>query len=205
MLRLDAAGADATEWMLKQLRVEHGYGWKIGQTEQTKIARDIKEKFCYVALDFDEEMEKSDTSSELEQWYELPDGEVIAIGTERFRCPEVLFNPELIGLEQEGIHKLTFQSIMKCGEDIRKDFYSNIVMSGGTFMFPGVAERMQKEVRALVPEKYVVKTIAHPERKNSSWIGGSIVASLSTFQEMWITKAEYDEAGPAIVHRRCCD
>jgi len=135
--------------------------------------------------------------------YELPDGQVITIGNERFRCPEVMFKPNFIGLEQEGVHKLTFQSIMKCDVDIRKDLYGNIVMSGGSTMFNGVAERMQKEVAALAPDSMTIKIIAPPERKYSVWIGGSILSSLSTFEEMWITKNEYDEAGPSIVHRKC--
>lgn len=62
---------------------------------------------------------------------------------------------------------------------------------------------MKKEVTALAPNSMTVKIVAPPERKYSVWIGGSILASLSTFEDMWITKAEYDESGPAIVHRKC--
>ena len=94
-------------------------------------------------------------------------------------------------------------SIMKCDLDIRKDLYGNIVMSGGTTMYAGISDRMQKEITALAPSSMKVKIVAPPERKYSVWIGGSILASLSTFQQMWISKQEYDEAGPSIVHRKC--
>ena len=82
---------------------------------------------------------------------------------------------------------------MKCDVDIRKDLYANIVLSGGTTMFPGVGERMTKELVALAPSTMKIKVVAPPERKYSVWIGGSILSSLSTFQSMWISKAEYDE------------
>lgn len=70
-------------------------------------------------------------------------------------------------------------------------------------MYPGLADRMHKEITNLAPSSMKVKIIAPPERKYSVWIGGSILASLSTFQQMWVSKQEYDEAGPAIVHRKC--
>lgn len=85
------------------------------------------------------------------------------------------------GMEFPGIHELTFQSIMKCDVDVRKDLYGNIVLSGGTTMFPGIAERLSKEVVKLAPSTMKIKVVAPPERKYSVWIGGSILSSLSTF------------------------
>merc|ERR1712083_1121688 len=103
---------------------------------------------------------------------------------ERFRAPESLFQPSFLGMESAGVHEVVHNSIMRCDIDIRKDLLANIVMSGGTTMYAGIADRMQKEITALAPSTIKVKIIAPPERKYSVWIGGSILGSLSTFQNL---------------------
>ena len=121
----------------------------------------------------------------------------------RFRAPEALFDPAVLGHEFPGIHRTTYNSIAKCDMDVRRELFGNVVLSGGSSMYPGLAERLTKELGALASSSIKVKIIAPPERKYSVWIGGSILASLSTFQNMWISRQEYDESGPSIVHRKC--
>ncbi|KAH8836083.1 actin-2 [Flagelloscypha sp. PMI_526] len=195
--KLDIAGRDITDYLIKLLtdRVSPL------TTADFEVVQKIKENFCYVATNFDEEVTTASKSSIIEKNYELPDGQVITLGNERFRAPEALFKPHLIGFDKGGIAEMLNDSINGCDVGIRTELHKNVVLSGGSTMYPGIADRLQKELTHLTQGD--IKIVAPQERQNSVWIGGSILASLSTFTSMWISKEDYNENGPSIVHRKC--
>ena len=126
-LRLDIGGENVTDHLIRML-IDRGYSF---YTSAEKLfAIDIKEKLCYVSTDYDTEL----CSEDLEGWarkYQLPDGEVINVGVQRFRAPECLFRPSMVGMSAYGVHQMTYESIKKCDESIRKDLYENILLAGG--------------------------------------------------------------------------
>ena len=197
--RLDIGGYDLDDTLLKLV----SNSCISSSRAEMEIVRDMKEKLCYVALNVEQEMKICAQGSSLEKKYELPDGEEMTIGKEQFMCTEALFEPSIVCFSAPGIHDNAFNSIMRCDADIRKDLLANIVLAGGSTMFPGFAERVQKEITAMAPAAMTVKVTAPPERQNSAWLGGSILAEMATFQAMWISKQEYDESGPTCVHRKC--
>jgi len=206
-LKIDFAGRELTEYLTKILA---NRGYNINREFAEREVMKIKEQFAYVALDFDEESRKFEQApNSIEKNYDLPDGQVITVGSELFRTPEVLFKPSHNGREDAGIHQKTYDAIQKCSFEIRKDLFQNILLSGGCSMFEGMAERMNKEVKALAPASMKVNIVApamggqKEDKKHDVWIGGSILASVSSFQHLCIDKQEYADAGPSIVHRKC--
>lgn len=174
-----------------------------GSVQDRECIREAKEKLCFVALDFEQEMTNMSTVRSMESSFSLPDGHQLTVGSQRFQCPEGLFQPLLLDIDVNGIHEMSYNSIMRSDTDIRKDLYGNVVMAGGSTMFAGMSDRMGKELMALAPTAMKIKIVAPPERKFAAWLGGSIFAALSTFEKVWITREEYDEHGPSIVQKKC--
>lgn len=106
------------------------------------------------------------------------------IGQERYRAPEILFDPELIGLEYPGVHQIVQDAITRTDLDLRKSLYLNIVLSGGSTLCKNFPDRLMREIKRLAVEDMKIRISAPAERKYTTWIGGSILAGLSTFRKV---------------------
>jgi len=198
--RANLAGRELTTYLGDILNES---GINLTSSAEFDIVRDIKEKKTYVALDYEAEMQAFANDKSKETTYELPDGTVVTFGNQQIKCPEVLFKPQLIGKDFPGMDKMVYNCIQACDIDVRRDLFKNITLSGGSTMFPGINDRLVKEIKAVANASVEVKVIAPNERKFSVWIGGSTLSSLTTFSSMWISKGEYEETGVNIVHRKC--
>ncbi|KAL1461799.1 hypothetical protein WDU94_013670 [Cyamophila willieti] len=195
IMRNDIAGRDVTRYLKLLLKKE---GVNFRTTAEFEIVRTIKEKACYLSSN----PIKEETSDSEKHQYILPDGSSLDIGHARFRAPEVLFRPDLIGEESNGIHEVLSFAIQKSDLDLRKVLYQNIVLSGGSTLFKGFGDRLLAEIRKNAPKDLKIRISAPQERLYSTWIGGSILASLDTFKRMWVSKREFDEDGKRAIHRK---
>lgn len=240
MTRMDIAGRDVTDRLALLLRRA---GRALTTSAEKDVCREIKERHCYVSADpgkdeqafavakarsFRNERRRSDPSAEdpvpastpnaadpVPRIHELPDGSRIVLGPERFRAPDVLFEPSVLGSEDGGVPKVVDLAAKKADLDLRATLYSQIVLAGGSTLFPGFGDRLLKDLKLYAPPytklrihvrlflffKFIL-TQAPPERMLSTWIGGSILASLATFKTMWVLRSEYEEDGPRIFSAR---
>ncbi|XP_010124080.1 PREDICTED: actin-like protein 7A [Chlamydotis macqueenii] len=194
--KVDYAGLDITRYLMRLLN-ESG---NVFTEHQLNIVQDLKENCCYTSLDLEQDLslpvQKQQTN------YVLPDGNIITVGRERFLCAEALFQPALLGSQQPGLLQLTLTCLKKCDADIRKKMVGNIVLCGGSTMMEGFANRFQMELARMCPRDNLI-TSALPQRKASVWIGGSILASLPSFQELWVYRREYEEHCPSCIFKKC--
>ncbi|NXM69028.1 ACL10 protein, partial [Serilophus lunatus] len=161
----------------------------------------LKEQCCYVSLDYETELQEQ--GSHHPARFQLPDGHWITLGKERFCCPEPLFQPKLLQHSSPGIHQLAWQSLQTVPDHSRRDMLGNIVLSGGSSMFPGFPERMCLGLNLLFQGTGVhIEVLASPERGTAAWVGGSMAASLTSFQHEWMTNGEYQEHGAEYTHMR---
>ena len=204
IVRMDIAGRSVTEYLQLQLRRT---GHRFYTSAEMEVVRQIKEKCCHVAFNPTGEENgvsnatKGDSGNKYSQ-FQLPDGSVIQVGSEAYRAPEVLFRPVLIGSEERGVGDSVVQSVLKSDIDIRRVLLSQIVLSGGSTTFKGFGDRLLNEIRNHrgAPKETKIRIAAPPERLYTTWMGGSILASLATFKSTWISKKDYQEHGARLMY-----
>nr|XP_003230734.1 PREDICTED: actin-85C [Anolis carolinensis] len=193
--RINFAGRDITKY-LATLLLETGHSF-LSSSEQ-EIVKDIKENLCYVSLEPNNETEKSVVHT-----YTLPDGSPVKIGEQLYKAPECLFRPTDAGITAPGIQQMILESISRCDGSIHQDMWKNIVVAGGSTLFAGLSERLLKELHARAPKRMLPNVEAPEDRMHSVWIGASVLTSLPSFQERWVTQKEYKEVGSTVLQKKC--
>lgn len=185
--RLDVAGCDLTEHLAQLLLAG-------GQSPlKAELVNQIKETCCYVAMDMTAELARMQSQTRVD--FVLPDKQVITLGSERFRCPEALFQPNLLGVNQPGLPQLALLSISRLEAKQQEQLLANVVLDGGSTLLSGFPERLRQE---LGPSATV---LGSPHRAVAAWLGGSIMASRNSFQSLWLSRREYDEEGPWAIYK----
>jgi len=200
IFRSDVAGRDITKHLQLLLRKS---GMAFTTTAESDLVKTMKEQTCFVSQSPTKEgdFSASDEEKSSKSSYQLPDGQTVTISSERYLAPEILFNPTLIGSEELGVSDTLVRSINKSDIDLRPTLFTQIVLAGGSTCIHGFGDRLLAETRARAPTHTRIRISAPPERINSAWAGGSILASLATFKNMWVTRAEYEEYGNSLMHR----
>lgn len=199
--RVDFGGDDLTAELQLRLRSE---GYPFSTPGDVRVVERVKEEMLYVATNAEKEKAFSEESRSIERFYTLPDKQELYLNDARFMIPEVLFSPTMLAQPKPtlGWHHLIHETIELCDPAVRAELYSSIVLAGGNTLISRLDERVQKEVSMLAPKGIVTKCVAFPNRQYAAWVGGSMVASLSTFPSMWVNKSEYDDYGASIIHRK---
>lgn len=187
-------------------------GYAFNSSADYETVREIKEDMCYVSINLDKERIIGRDTTVVDKEYRLPDGQTILVGRERFEAPEIIMNPALIESESLGLPEMVYKSITECDLSIQKALVSNIWLSGGTSMIPGLSSRLEAELKRLYLERKFkndvkgldrIKIQVHdpPRRKNAVFMGASFFAQFAQ-DHQYISLEEYKEKGPTVFQRR---
>lgn len=196
--RLNVAGRHVTEYLIKLLLLR---GYAFNSSADFETVREIKEQLCYVSYQLSKDRKLAQETTVVDKEYRLPDGQVITVGRERFEAPECLFNPNLLDVETPGIAELMFESINESSIDCRRALFNNVILTGGTTMFPGLSSRVEKDLKDIYVREYCkgdraglsrIKINVHdpPRRRHGVFIGASFLANY-TPEERWISRKDY--------------
>ncbi|KAF8764833.1 actin-like protein 6B [Argiope bruennichi] len=195
---------DPPKWVKKTNIPEVTKSWHNYMVKQ--VLQDFQ---CSVLQVYETQYEKEVVENLPTVHHEFPNGYNQDFGPERFQIPEALFDPTNIkGITGTtmGAAQVVTTSVGMCDIDVRPSLYGGVIVTGGNTLIQGFTERLNRDLSAKTPPSMRLKVISSnnaAERRFGSWIGGSILASLGTFQQMWITKQEYDEGGKTQVERKC--
>jgi actin-related protein 2 len=202
--RLDVAGRDITRYLIKLLLLR---GYAFNRSADFETVRQLKEELCYIGYDLELEHKLAVETTVLVESYTLPDGRIIKVGSERFEAPEALFQPHLVDVESGGVAELLFNSIQSADMDIRPELYKNIVLSGGSSMYPGLPSRLEKEVKQLYLgkvldgdasrlKKFKIRVEDPPRRKHMVFLGGAVLGDIMRDKEsFWVSREEWKVDG----------
>jgi len=210
--RMEVAGGDVDQYFQHLIRRFSGVTFHT--SSELELVRELKELHCELmdtrnnrstlpasltGRSLNQRNEEESNSIEVK----LPDGKILNLGNARFRAPELLFDPSLIGLEYRGIHFCVLDSIAKADLELRRNLYQQILLSGGSTMTKEFGKRLLLELKqncGLKNAKF--KIFAPVKRDLTTWAGGSVLAMIQGFQQMWITKKEYEDSGNSILYKK---
>lgn len=196
--RINFGGDDVTQH-LKTILFERGLNFT-SPVDLLQVKK-IKEQLCFVSQDYENDVKPATDEGSFLEDFRLPDGQSVALGKERFRAAEILFNPSILQSELPPLGDFVAECVKRCGIDIRKALMGNIVLCGGNTMFEGFGKRLETDATRHFPGLFgSVKVIDSADRLFSVWAGASVVANLPTFSSNIITNEVYQEHGPSIVH-----
>ncbi|NXI91285.1 ACL10 protein, partial [Psophia crepitans] len=197
--RLRVAGGFLSSYLHSLLMESPNDPTQLKALKRTTVIH-LKKQCCYVSVDYEGDLHNQGYHHPAR--FQAPEGHWITLDKERFCCPEPLFQPKLLHQSSPGLHHLALQSLQKVPYHARRDMVGNILLAGGSSMFPGFPERMCLELNNLFHSTGCqVQVLASPERDTAAWAGGSMVASLTSFQHMWMAKDQYQEHGARYVHK----
>ncbi|XP_052770239.1 actin-3-like isoform X2 [Mya arenaria] len=196
------AGNDVTRYVVEMLKKHKECNNLNGDI--IAVAKDIKERLCFVSEDFDADLKLAKSIDLYERKYELSSGKQISLNLERLYAGESLFFPEMFGCNCPGLHKQICRTLKMCDPEIRREACTNILLSGGNTLFPGMTTRLQMEMNRALPASLGAQVLEIPNQQLfAAWIGGSRFANSEAMLDRWIYKADYEEKGAAVVNKKC--
>lgn len=204
------AGHHVTNHLIKLLQIR---GYNFNSSADFELVREIKEDMCYTSINTEKESKMARDTTVLDKEYKLPNGDIIHVGRERFMATEILLKPYLYNKEMEdpGMAQMVYDSIRCCDLDVQKQLASNIWLSGGTTMIPGLSSRVEHDIKdcyvkllgkgdASILNRVKVQVHDPPSRKNAVFMGGSFFSKVAQ-DSHYISNAEYKEAGDKCLFR----